>query len=73
MDNDLHSQWDHRGTRPGITPLSQKASEEQAPVRTLPLPTGTVTFLFTHIEGSTKLLQQLGAAGRRGGVRAGAR
>ena len=26
------------------------------------LPTGTVTFLFTDIEGSTKLLQQLGAA-----------
>jgi class 3 adenylate cyclase len=24
------------------------------------LPTGTVTFLFTDIEGSTKLLQQLG-------------
>ena len=26
------------------------------------LPTGTVTFLFTDIEGSTKLLQQLGEA-----------
>jgi class 3 adenylate cyclase len=26
------------------------------------LPTGTVTFLFTDIEGSTKLLQQLGDA-----------
>lgn len=26
------------------------------------LPTGTVTFLFTDIEGSTRLLQQLGAA-----------
>lgn len=25
-----------------------------------PLPTGTVTFLFTDIEGSTKLLQRLG-------------
>ncbi len=24
------------------------------------LPTGTVTFLFTDIEGSTRLLQQLG-------------
>jgi class 3 adenylate cyclase len=24
------------------------------------LPTGTVTFLFTDIEGSTKLLQELG-------------
>jgi predicted ATPase len=27
------------------------------------LPTGTVTFLFTDIEGSTKLLQELGAEG----------
>jgi predicted ATPase/class 3 adenylate cyclase len=27
-----------------------------------PLPTGTVTFLFSDIEGSTKLLQRLGAA-----------
>jgi len=27
------------------------------------LPAGTVTFLFTDIEGSTKLLQRLGAAG----------
>jgi predicted ATPase len=27
-----------------------------------PLPTGTVTFLFTDIEGSTKLLQELGDA-----------
>src|SRR5215472_17432871 len=26
----------------------------------LSLPTGTVTFLFTDIEGSTRLLQQLG-------------
>src|SRR5204862_439975 len=26
------------------------------------LPTGTVTFLFTDIEGSTKLLQELGDA-----------
>jgi len=25
------------------------------------LPTGTVTFLFTDIEGSTKLLQELGS------------
>ena len=27
-------------------------------------PTGTVTFLFTDIEGSTRLLQQLGSAYR---------
>jgi len=26
------------------------------------LPSGTVTFLFTDIEGSTKLLHELGAA-----------
>ena len=25
------------------------------------LPSGTVTFLFTDVEGSTKLLQELGA------------
>ena len=29
-------------------------------VRSGPLPTGTVTFLFTDIEGSTRLLQELG-------------
>jgi class 3 adenylate cyclase len=28
------------------------------------LPSGTVTFLFTDIEGSTKLLHQLGSARR---------
>ena len=27
------------------------------------LPTGTVTFLFTDVEGSTKLLHELGAEG----------
>ena len=27
-----------------------------------PLPTGTVTFLFTDIEGSTRLVQDLGPA-----------
>src|SRR4029453_17550029 len=27
------------------------------------LPTGTVTFLFTDVEGSTKLLEELGAVG----------
>jgi len=26
------------------------------------LPSGTVTFLFTDVEGSTKLLKELGAA-----------
>jgi len=29
-------------------------------VRRLELPSGTVTFLFTDIEGSTRLLQELG-------------
>jgi predicted ATPase/class 3 adenylate cyclase len=29
-------------------------------VRTVPLPTGTVTLLFTDVEGSTRLLQELG-------------
>ena len=29
------------------------------------LPTGTVTFLFTDVEGSTRLLQEHGAAIRR--------
>ena len=27
------------------------------------LPTGTVTFLFTDVEGSTRLLHELGAEG----------
>ena len=31
-----------------------------APVRS-ELPTGTVTFLFTDVEGSTQLLHELGA------------
>jgi class 3 adenylate cyclase len=29
----------------------------------LELPAGTVTFLFTDVEGSTRLLRELGAAG----------
>src|SRR3972149_1563431 len=33
------------------------------------LPTGTVTFLFTDIEGSTRLAERLGAGGRGGVVR----
>jgi class 3 adenylate cyclase len=32
-----------------------------APSAASPLPTGTVTFLFTDLEGSTQLVQQLGA------------
>jgi predicted ATPase/class 3 adenylate cyclase len=34
----------------------------QSDLTTPALPTGTVTFLFTDIDGSTRLLQQLGAA-----------
>jgi class 3 adenylate cyclase len=32
------------------------------------LPTGTVTFLFTDVEGSTRLLHQLGAAAFAGAL-----
>ena len=32
------------------------------------LPSGTVTFLFTDIEGSTKLLHELGAEGYAGAL-----
>jgi predicted ATPase/class 3 adenylate cyclase len=35
--------------------------QQSAKTTGLPLPSGTVTFLFTDIEGSTRLLQQLGA------------
>jgi len=38
-------------------------SDQQPPLHTLP--TGTVTFLFTDIEGSTELLQQVGDQGYR--------
>src|SRR5688572_30015457 len=34
------------------------------------LPSGTVTFLFTDVEGSTKLLQELGAGGYAGALSA---
>jgi predicted ATPase/class 3 adenylate cyclase len=43
-----------RRQAPPATPAPQPAA------RTAPLPTGTVTFLFTDVEGSTRLLQQLG-------------
>lgn len=39
-------------------------SDPQLPLQTLP--TGTVTFLFTDIEGSTELLQQVGDQAYRG-------
>lgn len=44
-------------------PLEAAASSNPRPERTRPwddLPTGTVTLLFTDMEGSTRLLQQLG-------------
>ena len=37
-------------------------SEYRSPMRS-DLPTGTVTFLFTDVEGSTRLLHELGAEG----------
>jgi hypothetical protein len=37
--------------------------QRKLPEKTVPsLPTGTVTFLFTDIEGSTRLMQRLGDA-----------
>jgi predicted ATPase/class 3 adenylate cyclase/DNA-binding XRE family transcriptional regulator len=41
-------------------PSSSTNTNEQAAFRLPDLPSGTVTFLFTDIEGSTRLLQQLG-------------
>jgi predicted ATPase/class 3 adenylate cyclase len=43
---------------PVLPPSPEPGSDEPA---VSALPTGTVTFLFTDIEGSTRLLQQLGA------------
>jgi class 3 adenylate cyclase/DNA-binding SARP family transcriptional activator/WD40 repeat protein len=47
----------------GLGPLSTDRPAPPAPVgtpRTGPLPAGTVTFCFTDIEGSTRLLRRLG-------------
>jgi class 3 adenylate cyclase len=44
--------------------LRALAAHHRAVVRqTVPLPSGTVTFLFTDVEASTKLLGELGAEG----------
>ncbi|MGI8549837.1 MAG: ATP-binding protein [Dehalococcoidia bacterium] len=45
---------------PGDLPTSMVDATEAAVVDRPPMPSGTVTFLFTDIEGSTHLLQQLG-------------
>src|SRR3954454_1823401 len=43
-------------------PSLHRAATKGARVRSGPLPTGTVTFLFTDIEGSTTLLREAGIA-----------
>jgi hypothetical protein len=51
------------GERRQNRPSSKRALPEHAPAAPLPTstgPTGTVTFLFTDIEGSTRLLRELG-------------
>jgi class 3 adenylate cyclase len=51
-----------RTPAPLETPLPSGAPAESLPHLSPHPPTGTVTFLFTDIEGSTRLLQQLGAS-----------
>ena len=41
--------------------LSVRWNRRMIPACGLELPTGTVTFLFTDVEGSTSLLNELGA------------
>ena len=51
------------GLRTGPTIRSvQTPTGRDAPAAGVALPTGTVTFLFTDIEGSTKLVERLGTA-----------
>src|SRR3954454_12053773 len=47
-----------------ITPVPSVSDDPEPVTGRMPrdLPSGTVTFLFTDIEGSTRLLQQLGDA-----------
>src|ERR671933_2322681 len=49
------------GRRPGAVRPGRAAAADPADGSPMPdLPTGTVTLLFTDIEGSTRLLQRLG-------------
>ncbi len=47
---------------PGPSPEGDLAAAAAPPSGIVALPSGTVTFLFTDIEGSTRLLESLGAA-----------
>jgi predicted ATPase/class 3 adenylate cyclase len=49
-----------RNTGVGDAPIVVAMSSREVPSRSRSLPTGTVTFLFTDIEGSTLLLQRVG-------------
>jgi predicted ATPase/class 3 adenylate cyclase len=56
--------WEHttRGLRLPSEETAPVLEDERGPLPPRDLPTGTVTFLFTDIEGSTRLLQRLGPA-----------
>ena len=43
-----------------LTPTESPEAAPGTPRHAQPLPSGTVTFVFTDIEGSTRLLQVLG-------------
>ncbi len=53
---------DHVG-RAARTPENEANSRSMKRSEMPDLPSGTVTFLFTDVEGSTKLLHELGAEG----------
>src|SRR5205814_10000898 len=53
--------WPCGMSNPGAGPVATGGSRgDNSPVATGPLPRGTLTFVFTDIEGSTKLLNALG-------------